>query len=219
MARATHAAGCPREVLDWIAWYPEGQLPERARGAIEAHAAECARCREELAMLEGRVEPRDPELPDAEVVLARVMARLEGTGAPGRSVSGLSRAPARPRLRGAARRGAAAAALLLVGALAGGLAASWLATDGPDATYRAASGPPPVAPSGSGPALDVVLRDDVSVGALRQTLRELGANVLAGPSAGGVMRIALPTGADVSAAAARLTDTGGVARLAEPVER
>ena len=58
---------CPADVLGWIPWYADGGLTERERGAVEAHAAECADCRAELDIVAGRAWSVDGiELPDAE---------------------------------------------------------------------------------------------------------------------------------------------------------
>ena len=69
---------CPADVLGFIPWYPDG-LDDAQRGAVEAHAAGCSACREEIAMLQGLSEPG--AAPDPERIYAQVLARME-TAAP-----------------------------------------------------------------------------------------------------------------------------------------
>ena len=61
----THESGCPEDVLAAIAWYPDGLDAER-RGAVEAHAADCSVCREELSFLRGESPPQYPGSEDEE---------------------------------------------------------------------------------------------------------------------------------------------------------
>jgi hypothetical protein len=88
---------CPAEILEWIAWYPDGGLDDAQRGAVEAHAASCAACREEIAVLAGRLEP--PVAPaDPERLFARVLALVEadrlGAGASAPAATPAERATA-----------------------------------------------------------------------------------------------------------------------------
>nr|MDJ0869635.1 zf-HC2 domain-containing protein [Myxococcota bacterium] len=107
---------CPDEILEWIPWYPDQGLTPSQRGAVEAHAAGCTACREEISVLQGSAAPTI-ELPDAERVFAQVLARIEDDGVEGPSrampASAVTRpaAPARPgRGRGGWSRPAALAA-------------------------------------------------------------------------------------------------------------
>jgi len=221
----TVTAGCPPEVLEWIPWYPDEGLSEAQRGAVEAHAAECDRCREEIALVRGEAGAgaEHADAPDLDALYARVLARMGEESAAGGAPlpapeadareSGAGRRPAaaRPRRRLRRELAAAAAAGLLLGAgLVAGGAALWAPGAGP--IYTTASQPP--APA-SGPALDVVLRDDASVLSVTDALRGLGGQIVSGPSALGVLRVELPAGADAGAAARLLR--AGPARLAEPV--
>ena len=45
---------CPPDVLEWIPWYPDQGLNDRQRGTVEAHAAGCADCREEISLVLGK---------------------------------------------------------------------------------------------------------------------------------------------------------------------
>jgi Putative zinc-finger len=220
---------CPREVLDWIPWYAEDALAETQRGAVEAHAAQCADCRVELAMVSGGATP-SAAVPDSEPVFARVLARIEAQGvadAPVRVGSHLAPASARrtPLLHRTHRSGrrapwriAATAALLLGVGAAGWFANSAFATHA-DASYKTASEPgTPALVNGSAIQLDVVFRGDADVDLINTDLRALGAVVTSGPSPAGRYRVALPEGSDASAAIAMLRAEGrGIASFAEPL--
>jgi hypothetical protein len=226
----THPTGtCPPEILDWIAWYPDGGLSDAERGAVEAHAAACAPCREEIAVLAGRIEsPVAP--PDPERLFARVLALVESDelrGEPAPVSSPANRMlptslPLRPGRRGDWRqRPAALAAAVALAVLAGGLgwlASGWWTSGSASAPlYHEASSPNASAPSRS-VELDVVFRSDVEMERIQTALRGLGAEVRSGPSQLGRYRVELPPGADAAAAAALLrAEDGGVASFAEPV--
>jgi anti-sigma factor RsiW len=235
----THRATdlCPSEILEWIAWYPDGGLSDRQRGAVEAHAAVCAACRYELAVLAGHAEapvaPADPER-----LFARVLALVEADGLAAPAGAGLLAAPARavaapaaartlpPRRArqpwsvgawsgGMTRVAATMALLFLVGGLGGWLGRDWVGPKG-GPVYVPASATPVAA--GEGLALDVVFRSDATAERIQTALRGLGAELVAGPSPLGRYRVALPLGADASAAAALLRAEGtGVASFAEPL--
>jgi hypothetical protein len=223
---------CPPEILGWIPWYAENALAETQRGAVEAHAAQCEDCRVELAMLSGGPVPTGVA-PDPEPVFARVLARIEAEGvgdAPVRVGSPLApaaaqRAPLLRRTQRRARRSlsqvtATAALMLGAGAAGWGVANSAFAPHA-DALYSAASDPATTAlADGSAVQLDVVFRGDADAEHINTDLRALGAVVVSGPSPAGRYRIALPTGADASAAIAMLRAKGrGVASFAEPLRR
>jgi hypothetical protein len=65
---------CPADVLGWIPWYPDG-LEEDQRGAVEAHAAACSACRDEISVLLGSTPTE--ATPDPERIYAQVLARME----------------------------------------------------------------------------------------------------------------------------------------------
>lgn len=236
----THRATdlCPSEILEWIAWYPDGGLSDGQRGAVEAHAAVCAACRDELSVLAGRAEapvaPADPER-----LFARVLALVEADGlaapagavllpTPARAGAAPAAAartfpPRRPRQpwdtgawsSGVTRLAATMALLFLVGGLGGWLGRDWMSPKG-GPVYVPASATPVA--TGEGLALDVVFRSDATAERIQTALRGLGAELVAGPSPLGRYRVALPPGADASAVAAVLRAEGtGVASFAEPL--
>lgn len=206
-------AACPADVLEAIPWYPDG-LSAAQRGALEAHAADCAECRRELAFVRGA--PAEAPVIDAEAerVWKRVLERIAAEDAQS-SGSVVPLAPARPT-RSALRPLALAASLALaVGLGALGAVGALRLAGGEEPVYRTATAAPEV--SAAGPTLDVVFRKDATAREIDAKLREIGGGVVAGPSALGVYRIALAAGADAASAAAALrAESGGVATLAEP---
>ena len=207
---------CPAEVLDWIAWYSEANLPEEVRGTIDAHAAQCAACRDEIAAMGGASGGNIIEFPDPERVFDRVRERIELGGAEPAANPG-ARAPRRPRPVWVATRRAAMAAglaLLVAAGLAGAGIASFTMSS---AGYWTVNEPNP-AVSANVVQLDVVFRPEVAFGQIHNVLNELGASVVSGPTRGGVMRLHLPANSDPSDVAARLRNgAGGIALFAEPV--
>lgn len=222
---STHVL-CPEDVLAAIAWYPDG-LDDERRGAVEAHAANCVACRDELALVGGAAAPV-AEASELEDAYARVRARIEGidrseafdgteTAAPAVVSSIL---PASRRQRFADRPWAALAAgvaiALLSGAVGLGLGGGLAGTS--QASYETAiAGPPSVQGPVAGPALEVVFRPEAAAAEIHEVLRAVGGSVVSGPTPLGVYRIGLVTGADEAAAARMLRGDGrGVATFAEP---
>ncbi len=215
------SAACPPEVLEWIAWYPDQGLTERQRNAVESHAAACASCRDEIALVLGDAEPPE-DVPDARAVLARVLARIEASepADAGVAPAGPSPRSAEPaRAAGAAGRPALAAAAAVVLALAAGVAAGILLADARAPVLETAGGAA-VAVAPGAPELDVVFRAEASVEAVNEALRAVDGHIASGPSVLGRYRVVLPAGSDVDAAARRLhSGDAAVAVFAEPVAR
>lgn len=210
---------CPPEVLDWIAWYPEGELPDGVRGTIDAHAAQCSDCREEIARMQATEAIALEDAPDAARVFARVQERIQASeGEPLVTAPG-SRAPLhRPRPMWVATRRAAMAATVALalgaGLVGAGVSTLWQA-DG--ATYESVS-EAEAATLGEVVELDVVFRPDVAFGRVHEVLNEVGATIASGPTRLGVMRLHLPSGSDGKAIAEKLRGGGeGVALFAETV--
>ncbi len=234
---------CPPQILEWIAWYPDGGLSDAQRGAVEVHATHCASCREDLAVLAGRADtdaaPADPDL-----LFERVLARIEAAAVatpsrvaasrPGPNeaspneagrteVGPARRAPAgRRRIHDWQRHAAIVAAGFALIAVTGAL--GWLGRDwmslvgraGVEESYRTAAAREPTAPGGV--ALDVVFRSEASAEQIQTLLRGLGATITTGPTELGRYRLVLPPGSDARAAAALLrAEESGIASYAEPV--
>ena len=89
MTREARSIRCPETVMGWIPWYGErgedgkSLLDARQRGAVEAHASECADCRAELDMIAGAPYQIDVDLPDPERMFHEITARLDAGEAEG----------------------------------------------------------------------------------------------------------------------------------------
>jgi hypothetical protein len=215
--------GCPAEILDWIPWYPGPGLSEAQKGAVESHAAECARCRQELALLAGKERIDLEVLPPAQAVYARVLARIadEKAGFDAANLGGTP--PAHRLLKVEARRHGSQilsywreAVVVAAAAAAAGVAFGWISGHSvAQPVYESAAAVEALV--GGVVAVDVIYRDDVTAQQIHVALRALGAHVVSGPNGAGVMRLELPPQSDAVAAARLLTaEPGGIARFAEP---
>jgi hypothetical protein len=205
----TQSAACPQVVLDWIAWYPDGELPASVRGAIEVHAAECSACRQEIADLsaEGDAQPGE-EAPGADRVFARALQKIQAR--PQRTLPLPRRRLwlVRPRIAVAA-----GLAVAVVSGTVGIVATQQLGS----LTYETATAATGEAHPAVGPHLDVVFRADASFAEISSAIHALGANVESGPSPSGVVHLHLAAGADPTAAAQRLESGDlAVADFAQP---
>lgn len=226
----THELECPEEVLAAIAWYPEGLDPEE-RGAVEAHAADCATCREELAFVRGEGSPLPAPRGESDRVYARVLERIDAYEGRVRAAAqpvtpSLGLAPRRSRIGFAAAPARAAAALLVAAALGALLTWAGGRLAAPDVVYEsagdaaAASQVSAGAPAATMLALDVVFRPDATAERIQAALRAIGGEVISGPTQLGVYRVRLAPTADASAAATVLRGDGqGVATFAELAPR
>jgi hypothetical protein len=209
---------CPEDVLAWIPWYPDDGLGDLQRGAVEAHAASCARCRRELGLISGELEVADP--PDMEAVLGSVLTRVREADfapAPVRSAPRRSRPERSGWQKGAVRVLMAACFAALCGGI-GALAAIAL-RDAGEPIYTTATAPPG-AEVAAGPVLDVVFRNEVDADGIRAALRAVNGQIVAGPTELGRYRVRLGAGADARAAAHALASgDAGVAVYAEPAPR
>ncbi len=200
---------CPQLVLDWIAWYPDGDLPSEVRGEIEVHAAECGTCRQEIASLSGAASSDADDEPGADRVFARTLRKIEAH--PRRAAPTPQRRAwvVRPRLAVAA-----GLAVALISGTAGIVATQQLAHA---STYETATAQASESHPGVGPHLDVVFRGDASFAEISSAIQALGASVESGPSPNGVVHLHLAQGADAVTAAQRL-ESGDlhVADFAQP---
>jgi len=201
-------ASCPQIVLDWLAWYPEGDLPAGVRSAVELHAAECAACRAEIAELSGELAAEAPATDGEERVFARTLEKIAAQ--PRRA------APAPHRIWILRPRFAIAAGLAVafISGTAGVVATQQLRSE---AVYEPASISDVDSHSAAGPHLDVVFRADASFAEVSSAMRAIGASVESGPSPGGIVHLRLARGANAAAAAQRL-EAGDldVAEFAQP---
>ena len=207
---------CPEDVLMAIAWYPDG-LDAEQRGLVEAHAADCAACREELAFVRGENAAAPAPREESDRVYARVIERIEAYEAKQRPAAVMP-------LRGVGADGwgfaRVAAALLLAAGIGGFVGSRWLAPEA--SVYQTASEAPDVAAAApaSALALDVVFRPDATAERIQAALRAIGGEIVSGPTQLGVYRVRLAPTADASAAASVLRGEGqGVATFAEIAPR
>jgi len=215
----THDLGCPEDVLAAIAWYPDGLDTER-RGVVEAHAADCALCREEISFLRGESGASasvPAPLPESERVYARVLERIE-------AYEGRARAAARPAApvrRTTVWAPSRAAAALLAAAFVGAGAMWFASRSGVGPVYETAgAAPETVAAAPSEQSLDVVFRPDATAERIHAALRAIGGEIVSGPTQLGVYRVRLAPSADLRAAASVLRGDGqGVASFAEQAPR
>jgi hypothetical protein len=68
---------CSEKILGWIPWYADGGLSARQEGQVEAHAASCADCRDELDLVSGAPLEIETKMPDADRLFAEVVARIK----------------------------------------------------------------------------------------------------------------------------------------------
>lgn len=208
MAILRSTSPCPAEVLDWIAWYGEPDLPAEIRSTIDRHAAECLACRQELTSIGGEAQP-EGGVPEGERILERLLRRTRAASSSARAASSsASRAGTERGSRAVPKRrmrsGLAAAAALLL--LAGG---AWLATgvaSDPEPLHTATSGAPSQV---AGPALEVIFRDDVPWAQVRDLLAQVGAELGHSPaSTAGQVHLALVQGVDPQTALVAVRESG-----------
>ncbi len=230
-----------REIDRMLPWYANGTLERADREAVEQHLADCAQCREEvrrcrnLARTMHEVGDVAPE--PHPVQLARLMRQIdESDGAPRRAPALLLRLKlklqelftATPRgWRWALTVQSALVVLLAVALLRSGSIGQvpGEAQTTPPAAYRTLSDPessPGLATplNAERALLRVVFEPDLPEQAMRETLLELRAEIVGGPSTFGVYTLAVPTqgagSTPVEELLAHLRDQPGV-QFAQPV--
>lgn len=206
-----------QRMWDLLPWYANGTLLDGERRTVEAHLAECPRCREEIVAcqrLGEAIRQTEETAPAAHPArLARLMERIddeERNGehgwrravlAPWQGLAGLLRAT--PPLA----RGALVAQLVLLVALAGLLVRQSPLPD--EATPASAVTAPPApayetlsesAPAPATPETTARLRLVFAEGTTEQEARNLllgiRGQIVAGPSALGVYTVEVPAGPD-----------------------
>jgi anti-sigma factor RsiW len=192
-------------VDELLAWYANGTLSGDERASVERHVAGCVACQQELGVLREVAEAATalaaavPAIPEAlgtafaridEWERSKVPSGMERLVAFFRS---LASPPALPRWVFVAQF----ALILLLGGLL-------LVPRSPEPAYTTLSG-------GDGPAggtrLTVIFQPAATAEAIRQTLRAVGGNVVAGPSAAGVYVVELATPVEKAADVETVIDT------------
>lgn len=184
------------EIEALLPWYANGTLTPAETATVERHLAQCPACRAELKQchaLATAVRDTAESWQPAPGGFDRLMAeidRLEAKPTPAKTRSppllqrildwlGATPNPVRWTL---ALESMAVAALLLVVALPMLRTAPEYETLSSDTEPAAAKGP----------RLRVVFADSATVGDIRQLLRDIDGNIVAGPTALGVYTVALP---------------------------
>jgi len=208
MGRIIHLNGDPHEQAQrLLPWYANGTLDPSERGAVEAHLADCAECRNELR-LDLAIGAEIAAVPvDADRAWAAFQSGLNQRRAPRISQFSL---PARSILRRRVPLGWALSAQAVAMALIVGVVR--MPVPLPQPVYHALSAPS-VAAHGN---LVVIFRPDATEEDLRRTLMRNGARLVDGPTVSDayVLRVA----ADQRAAVlGRLRQNHAVV-LAEPID-
>jgi anti-sigma factor RsiW len=187
---------------DALVAYANHTLDPAEQAALEAHLADCDRCREELDWLSTlRAGMQAEPLPAVdEVGLARLMREVKAEQG---SAPATTAAPSW-------WRGAMAAAVLVMLVQFGVIATQWQ----PDAGYQ------PLSESGQavGPVLQVRFAPTTSLAEMQALLEQIEGRIVDGPGALGLYRIALPEDANGEDALATLKAADGIViqALAEP---
>jgi len=205
-----------RHAWELIPWVVNGRASAVERRAVEEHVADCAGCREELALqarlygaLRGEAPAAAPA--DPEPALRRLWQRIDAA------------APVAPRRRATSlplARGLLAAVLIEAVGIAALSAALWSneAARGRAPLYQTLSAPAEGAPRAS---IRAVLAPTLSLGELEALLGRTHLQIVGGPGDGGVYSLAPLSpraGSAVQAEAlAQLRSHPGV-RFAEPVD-
>jgi len=198
------------DVFELLPWYATGKTTPEETKAIDQRLAGSPRLQAELAMVrrEQQVSKVGETFGDAPPeLLNRILGQLDGArqlppiarddpeqarGAAGGWLARLFGFIPTPALRLAL----AIACLVVVVE-----SAVLLRQNGSSGTYETASAPDTTA---AGPQLIVTFQPNAGLAAAGSTISELGANIVKGPRPDGAYVIALPQGADVDAAIAKL---------------
>ena len=195
-----------QRVWDLLPWYANGALRDSERRTVEAHLAECPRCREEIAACQrlGEViRQTEPDVPAAHPSrLARLMERIDDEErshgwrravlAPWEGLAALVRAT--PPLA----RAALVVQLVFLVALTGlllGAPQSWRPSAPPAQEYQTLSESAPAIPAATA-RLRLVFAERTTEQEVRHLLLDIRGQIVAGPSALGVYTVEVPAGPD-----------------------
>lgn len=196
-----------------LPWYATGTLDDEERPRVERHLADCAGCRDELSRCRALAHAVQAETGAAwspsPAHLGAILERIDRAEQRPTPARGWRAALAdlvrtfRETPRAAQWTLAAQAVLVLV------LGAAFFVRQD---HYGTLSSPEPL--GAEGPRVQVVFAEDLSERELRGLLRDLGAEIVRGPTAAGVYTLRLP-GATPDAEVSKLRRHPKV-RLAEP---
>jgi hypothetical protein len=197
-----------KRVWDLLPWYANGTLLEGERRMVEAHLAECHRCREEIAAcqrLGAAVRQSEEIAPAAHPVrLARLMERIEAEEASGEGERGWRRMVLAPwrglsamvRATPPLARGALVVQLVFLVALAGLLLSrsGALEEQAPAPVYQTLSQNDPAPASTT--RIRLVFTEGTTEREARDLLLGIRGQIVAGPSSLGVYTVEAPAGPD-----------------------
>jgi Putative zinc-finger len=201
------------EAWDLIPWFVNGRASAEQCARLERHLHQCAGCRAEVAaqrelMSSMQTRPTVESMPHAS--LQKLWARIDGQPA-------VPAPPAAPRRRPGLTvwlTAAVAAQALLVGVLSMALLNVRGSGAADRAAYRTVSAP--LAAVGR-PAVRAVFAPQMQLGELQALLERAHLHVIDGPSAEGVLTLALAAPGDDAAQALAILRADPAARFAEPI--
>jgi hypothetical protein len=204
------------EAWDLIPWFVNGRASAEQCARIEQHMEQCPHCREEIEaqrnlMQAVRTRPTVESMPHAS--LQKLWTRIDGG-------AGNVAAPAPQQIPRWRRNGSSrwlAAAVVVQALLLGVLAVQLLKQrDGGSGDFRTVSS---AGAQPAGGAVRAVFAPDMPLAELQALLERAHLRIVSGPSAEGVLTLALAgSGADAAQALA-LVRTHPAARFAEPIGR
>jgi hypothetical protein len=203
------------DAWDLIPWVVNGRATAEQGARFERHAEQCADCRAELhaqrALMQAmQTRPAVASMPHAS--LQKLWTRIDGEPAPQSFPTSVPR-------RWPGQSGWLAAAVVVQTVLLGVLSIVLLnsrdaATD--QGTYRTVSSP---AATADAPAVRAVFAPDTRLGELQALLDRAHLHIVNGPTAEGVLTLALASPADDAAQALAMLRADAHARFVEPIGR
>jgi anti-sigma factor RsiW len=206
------------ESWELIPWFVNGRASAEQCEQVEQHMAQCPQCRAEIAaqrelMQAMRTPPAVENMPHAS--LQKLWARIDGG-------EGAIPAPVPAEMPQRRRPGLArwlAAAVVVQAVLLGVLSFALLGARGDgraDGAYRTVSS---ASPGSATPAVRAVFAAEMTLGELQALLQRAHLRIVNGPSAEGVLTLALAAQGDDAAQALAILRAHPAARFAEPVGR
>jgi anti-sigma factor RsiW len=205
------------ETWDLIPWFLNGRASAEQCAQVERHLEQCAHCREELAaqrslMQAMRTRPTVESMPHAS--LQKLWTRIDGGS--GTTVAAPV-ATEMPRRRRPGLTGWLAVAVVAQALLLGVLAMFMLDRPGTGdeaSTYHTVSTPAAAPTAG---AVRAVFAPEMRLGELQALLERAHLHIVNGPSAEGVLTLALAASGDDAAQALTLLRAHPATRFAEPI--
>jgi len=214
---SSKADAAHRECWDLLPWLINGNLTDAQSARVEAHVAECAACTDELRQQRALRDRLREQSRTSDAILLAPQAGWQKM-ADRLAVEQGELAAQRPMRTRRTFAGTAAAACVAIAALSAVLI--WQARDRAaeraEPRYSTLTADTPKA--GANMQLRIVFARDVAVGDTATLLREIPAQIVAGPSEAGVYTVSLQVETRLPELLARLRDDARVV-FVEPVVR